>query len=256
MTTARSQQTDLQVSQTPSAAPVNTEDELQRCVVSDTLYRGYRWTKLRRSCLSIALRFEGGDFYSETARRIFARYHGVTIGAYSYGSCFLPGAFDAGVTIGRYVSVGPGVRVFLRNHPTDRLSMHPFFYNDTLGFVGEDAVSRGSLEIGHDAWLGANSIVTPGCSRIGIGAVVAAGAIVTRDVEDFAVVAGNPARIKRHRFSEQTQRIVLASRWWERTIKECIPLMLYMVQAVGECPGRHPLLTSADIPPANGTQMT
>jgi virginiamycin A acetyltransferase len=250
MSSARSQHIEVQASRTSSTAPVNPEGELQRCILSEALYRGYRWTKLRRPYLSIALRLEGHDFYSETARRIFAHYHGVTIGAYSYGACFIPGAFDPGVTVGRYASVGPGVRVFRRNHPTDRLSMHPFFYNDTLGFVAEDTAPRGTLEIGHDAWMGANSIVTPGCSRIGIGAVVAAGAVVTRDVEDFAVVGGNPAGLIRYRFPEQTRGIILASRWWERTIKECVPFMLHMVQAVGEYPG-HPLLTPADVSPAS-----
>src|SRR5262249_22530567 len=150
---------------------------------------------LRRLCVALAIRLEGGQFYSGTLRRILRQDHGVEVGAFSYGPCMNPGAFPKGTVVGRYVSVGPGVQVFLRDHPLDRLSLHPFFYNHKLGWVHEDTIPSGTLEIGHDAWIGANAIVTSGCSRIGIGAVVGAASVVTRDVPDFAVVGGNPARL-------------------------------------------------------------
>jgi acetyltransferase-like isoleucine patch superfamily enzyme len=132
-----------------------------------------------------------------------------------------PGAWPRGVTVGRYVSVGSGVLVFVRNHPLDRLSLHPFFYNSVLGLVPEDNIPSGWLEVGHDAWLGSNAIVTYKCHRIGIGAVVGAGAVVTKDVPDFAIVAGNPARILRYRFPEVLRQSILETRWWERSIEEC-----------------------------------
>ena len=87
------------------------------------------------------------------------------------------------------------VDIFLRNHPFERLSMLPFFFNSSLGFVSKDTISTSNLSIEHDAWLGANCIIVPGCSRIGIGAVVGAGSVVTKDVDDFAIVAGNPAKL-------------------------------------------------------------
>jgi acetyltransferase-like isoleucine patch superfamily enzyme len=124
------------------------------------------------------------------------------------------------VSVGRYVSVAHGVRFFLRNHPMDRLSTHPYFFNRRLGVAPKDVEEVGTLRIEHDAWIGENAIVTPGCRRIGIGAVVGAGSVVTRDVEDFAIVAGNPAKLIRHRFDEATQQAVIESRWWERSIEE------------------------------------
>ena len=71
------------------------------------------------------------------------------------------------------------------------------------------------LFIGHDAWIGAHAVILPGCQRIGIGAIVGAGAVVTRDVEPYTIVAGNPAK---HGYRRQRQlKIgrVLQSRWWE-----------------------------------------
>jgi virginiamycin A acetyltransferase len=218
--------------------------DLQQCRYSSLLLRGYKYGRSRRISLKLAFRLEGGEFFSATARKIFEEYHGVSIGAYSYGGCFIAGAFDRNAKIGRYVSIGPGVRVFLRNHPLDRLSLHPFFYNSKLGWIKEETNFYRTLTIEHDSWLGANSLVTPGCSRIGVGAVVAAGAVVTKDVPDFAVVAGNPAKILRFRFSPETMRRVLQSKWWERSIEECSQFMDDLTRPLEPIHNEHPLLSA------------
>jgi virginiamycin A acetyltransferase len=191
--------------------------------------------------LKVALRMEGNHFYSNTARWIMANRFGLEIGAYTYGECFVPGAFPAGVKIGRYVSIGPGVRVFLRNHPLDRLSTHPFFYNRQLGFVTEDTVDSGSLEIGHDAWVGADSMILKGCSRIGIGAVVGAGSIVTKDIPDFSIAVGNPARVMRMRFPPEVCQTILASHWWERSVDECVTYLKEMTEKLESTVPHHPM---------------
>jgi tetrahydrodipicolinate N-succinyltransferase len=98
--------------------------------------------------------------------------------------------------------------------------MHPFFYNKELGYVTEDTIPSGTLYIGHDAWIGERAIIAPGCKRIGIGAVIGAGSVVTKDVPDFAVVAGAPARIIRFRFSPEIQDAVLKSQWWELSLQD------------------------------------
>ncbi len=176
--------------------------------------------RMARICLQYALRLEGGGFYSATGREILRTYYDVRVGAYSYGECMRPGAWPAGTTVGRYVSVAKDVRVFRRNHPIERLSLHPFFYNTRLEIVTEETIASSPLFVGHDAWLGERAIVTPGCGRIGIGAIVGAGAVVTKDVADFTIVAGNPAKPVRERFPKNLQASILASRWWERSVAD------------------------------------
>ena len=149
------------------------------------------------------------------------RHFGLEIGAYSYGECFVPNAFPPGVVLGRYISIGPGVMVFRRNHPMERLSMHPFFYNSKLGVVETDNIPSRPLAIGHDAWIGARVIIAPGCSAIGMGSVIAAGAVVTRDVPDFSVVAGVPARVVRMRFPAEVCERIRASLWWTLSLEQC-----------------------------------
>jgi acetyltransferase-like isoleucine patch superfamily enzyme len=196
----------------------------------------------------LILRLEGGPYRSATARGLLRERHGVDIGAYSYGACFRPGALPAGVHVGRYVSMAEQVSVFRRNHPTDRLSMHPYFYNAALGALAEDTVAAAPLEIGHDAWLGHQCVILPGCHRIGIGAVVGAGAVVTRDVPDFAIVTGNPARVHRHRFPDAVCEAVLASRWWERPVEGLLGQLSAMLDPLTEAWPTHPLLAGARRP--------
>ena len=58
------------------------------------------------------------------------------------------------------------------------------------------------LEIGHDVWMGQQAIILPGCKKIGNGAIIGGGSIVTHDVPPYAIVVGNPARVIRYRFDE------------------------------------------------------
>lgn len=149
-----------------------------------------------------------------------SKLHQVDIGAHSYGSCFSPIAFPPSVSIGRYVSIGPDVRVYNANHPMDRMSTHPYFYDPREGVVEVDLAERRLLRIEHDCWLGAGCIITPGCKRIGIGAIIGAGSVVTKDVDDFAIVAGVPAKTIKYRFPEELQKAILRTEWWERSIDD------------------------------------
>jgi acetyltransferase-like isoleucine patch superfamily enzyme len=218
-----------------------SDDELRRSRLAPLLLRLYRAAPFRKRALALAGRLEGGQFYSATMRQLLSEHHGVEIGTYSYGSCFEPGAFPAGARIGRYVSMAAGVRRRL-NHPLDRLILHPFFYNERLGFVPVRTVAHAPIEIGHDAWIGESVIFTEGCRRVGIGAAIGAGAVVTRDVGDFEVMAGVPARKLRQRFDDAVCARILDSRWWERPVRDLAAYVRDLGGAVAELPDGHPLL--------------
>lgn len=207
---------------TPEADPT----DLRRHGLAGVIRLGYRLTqgsrrgKFARFWCALAARLEGGEMRSATLREILSEDWYVHLGAHSYGPCAMPGFWPPSVSVGRYVSIGPNVAVYTQNHPLDRISTHPYFYDARCGVVQEEELEPGLLRIEHDVWLGRNAVILPGCRRIGIGAVIGAGAVVTRDVPDFAIVGGVPAKVLRSRYDEATQEQVLASRWWEKAPEE------------------------------------
>ena len=176
--------------------------------------------------------------WSTTFRTLMRRYYGVEIGSYSYGPCLAPGGLPEGTRIGNYCSLAAGLAVFRRNHPTSRIAQHPFFFNSAVGLIEDDtidAVGDRPLIVEADVWIGANVIVTPGCRSIGLGAVVGAGAVVTRDIPPFTIVGGIPARRIGDRFSAEIQRVLAESRWWEYPIDRLVPfLALFLAEATIE----------------------
>ena len=146
---------------------------------------------------------------------------GWQLGDHSYGApkVRFPDAPGAGLSIGSYCSFSDGVELFLGgNHRWDWVTTYPFSGLTDLWpeapATTDHHASRGPVEIGHDVWFGSGAVVLSGV-RIGTGAVIAARAVVTKDVPPYAIVAGNPARLIRLRFDEATVAALLASRWWE-----------------------------------------
>lgn len=181
----------------------------------------YRY--LQSKARNFRVRLEGGEKESLYLRHVTEKKYHVSVGMYSYGSCFNEDFNRGGrmVTIGRYSSFGPNIRYFGANHPYMESVMSPYFYNRTFGFEVED-IPRFSLSIGNDVWIGANVIITAGCSYIADGAVVAAGTILTKDVEKYSIVAGNPGKVIKMRFSEKQIELLEKSRWWDLTPTELI----------------------------------
>jgi acetyltransferase-like isoleucine patch superfamily enzyme len=158
----------------------------------------YRLRAVRPAVIWLARRLRPIPRQWALMRGILARHHDVDIGRYSYGSILTPGVLPRGTRVGRWCSVGSDLIVRRRNHPLDAFSQHPFFYNAALGLVMRDAIPADTdnpLLIGDDVWIGDRVIILPGCRRVGDRAVIAAGAVVTRDVGEGMVVGGVPARV-------------------------------------------------------------
>lgn len=158
------------------------------------------------------------EFRSPVLREMLAWHDGVHIGQYSYGPILKWGRLPRGTRVGNWTSVGRELLVVRRNHPTDRVTQHPFFYNSTLGVVANDTIEHvtdNPLEIGHDVWIGDRVCILGSCKSIGNGAIIAAGAVVTRDVPPYAIMVGIPAKPLRDRFPPEVQRQLETSRWWE-----------------------------------------
>jgi len=180
----------------------------------------YRIRPLRAVLRSIAARLEGGEYHSATLRAVFERYHGVRIGLYTHGGCFLPYHVDRHTTIGRYSSFARTARIFNRDHPLERKSTHALFFNPALGYCETDTVPYTPLVVGNDVWIGHNAIIMPHVREIRDGAVIAAGAVVHTDVPPYAVVVGNPARVVRYRFPPPVIAALLEEAWWEKSPEE------------------------------------
>lgn len=126
----------------------------------------------------------------------------VYVGNKSYGplNVFTYGATQEHLFIGNYVSIAPNVYFILGgNHTYSTFSTYPF----KVFMFGEksEATTKGAIVIEDDVWIGIGVIILSGV-RIGQGAVVAAGSIITKDVPKYAVVAGNPAKVIKYRFSD------------------------------------------------------
>jgi len=141
----------------------------------------------------------------------------VTMGDYSY---VVNDAQITYTTIGKFCSIAAMTRINPGNHPMHRATQAHFTYRASAYFPGESddadffAWRRAHhCTIGHDVWLGHGAIVLPG-RKIGTGSVIAAGAIVTKDVAPYTIVAGNPARAGRRRFSEAVEDGLMDLAWW------------------------------------------
>lgn len=137
---------------------------------------------------------------------------------YSYCDRF---ADIANARIGKFANIAAHARIGATDHPLETASLHHFLYRsdsywpDATRDEGWFERRRARLaEVGHDTWIGAMAMVKPEV-RVGHGAVVAAGAIVTSDVPDYWIVAGVPAKPLRRRFPEAVAEGLIALAWWD-----------------------------------------
>ncbi|MFF5208233.1 CatB-related O-acetyltransferase [Streptosporangium sp. NPDC000396] len=123
--------------------------------------------------------------------------------------------------IGKYCAIATGTRFIMAgaNHPTMGVSTFPFtifggeWTERTLDIMTA-MPTRGDTVVGNDVWFGYNTLVMPGV-RIGDGAVIATGAVVTSDVPPYSVVGGNPGRVVKRRFEDADVERMLRAAWWD-----------------------------------------
>lgn len=138
------------------------------------------------------------------------------------------------LVIGRFCALATGTRFVMNgaNHALDGLTTFPFaaFGNgwDAVPMEAIDFPYKGDTVVGHDVWFGYDSLMMPGV-RIGSGAIVAARSVVAADVPPYAVVAGNPARVVKMRFSDAVIADLLDLAWWDwepERIARAIPALV------------------------------
>lgn len=139
---------------------------------------------------------------------------GVCLGDYSYvnkGSMIISGK------IGKYCSIGMNTQIGPYEHPVHFVSTSEKIYhqcpeNDVMTRFSE--LSKPPV-IGNDVWIGSNCLILQGVT-VGDGAVIAGGAVVTKDVPPYAIVAGVPAKIIKMRFSSGIVEKLLEIKWWDK----------------------------------------
>ncbi len=144
------------------------------------------------------------------------------IGRYSYVGADSQLSY---ANVGRFCSIGDKVSCALGVHPLDWASTHPAFYSKKYNLISSEVMFNEysytdknhnfMIDIGHDVWIGSNTVILGGV-HIGHGAVIAAGAVVTKDVPPYAIVGGVPARVIRNRFDDDTIRKLLDLQWWNK----------------------------------------
>ncbi|MEM6488678.1 MAG: chloramphenicol acetyltransferase [Pseudomonadota bacterium] len=141
-----------------------------------------------------------------------------TLGDYSYVIRY---GDIANATIGKFVNIASFVRIGATDHPMHCASQHHMLYRsasywpdaeDDAAFF-ETRRSRRAT-VGHDVWIGHMAMIKPEVN-VGNGAVVAMGAVVTKDVAPYTIVAGNPARVLRRRFPDAIAARLQALAWWD-----------------------------------------
>ena len=146
-------------------------------------------------------------------------YHG-----HSFDDCaryLMPDRDDVDkLIIGSFCSIGTGVSFVMagnQGHRHDWITSFPFFFMDEEPAFA-DAINAyqpaGDTVIGNDVWIGAEAMIMPGI-KVGDGAVIGSRALVTKNVEPYTIVGGNPAKVIKQRFSDDEIEKLLEMKWWD-----------------------------------------
>ena len=159
------------------------------------------------------------------------KYPQYEIGRHSYGNPEIR-TWNEGATlkIGGFCSIADGVKIFLGGeHRLDWATTYPFTALwECVWHIKGHPKTKGDVIIGNDVWIGTEAIIMSGVT-IGDGAVVGARAVVTGDIEPYAICAGNPACFVRKRFDDTIIQKLLELEWWNYTDSEIAELLPFML---------------------------
>jgi acetyltransferase-like isoleucine patch superfamily enzyme len=179
---------------------------------------------VRRALINAIL----GESYAEFRR--LQRAGRITVGARTYGypAIWTDVHSIECLRVGKYSSLG-GKYLLGGKHGDGFVTTYPHRINFKMEGAGTDGFPTvtGDTIVGSDVWTCENCLILSGVT-IGDGAIVAAGAVVTKDVPPYAIVGGNPAKLIRYRFDEDQIQALLEIRWWdwpEEKIREAVPLL-------------------------------
>lgn len=149
----------------------------------------------------------------------------VIIGDYSYINS---NSFIENCVIGKFCSISSGVHIAPFEHTLTYKTTHPILYNKMYGFTKSiDKTKRRKVTIGNDVLISINAIILEGIS-IGDGAVIAAGSVVTKDVNPYEIVGGVPAKLIKYRFDADTIEILQSEKFWDWSKEKIINNMDYL----------------------------
>lgn len=134
--------------------------------------------------------------------------------------------------IGKFCQLAAGVEFIMNgaNHQMNAVSTFPFYTLEGWEMdppAPSDMPLKGDTVIGNDVWIGQNAVILPGV-HIGDGAIIGANSVVGSDILPYTIAVGNPARVIRKRFDDELIRLMLAFKWWDKSIEEInqlIPLL-------------------------------
>lgn len=143
-----------------------------------------------------------------------------TINDYSYIGGF---SEIKNCSIGKFCSIAQNVKIGLGIHPTNMISTYPGFYSNKASgankfFYNPSILEEKKISIGHDVWIGSGSMIMDGI-EIGNGAIIAAGSVVTKNVEPYEIVGGVPAKRIKYRFSFNEIQFLQQLEWWNKDNK-------------------------------------
>jgi acetyltransferase-like isoleucine patch superfamily enzyme len=164
--------------------------------------------------------------------------YGWKIGDHTYGRPTVLEKSMAKLNIGKFCSIAANVTVVLGNHRTDGVTTYPFatmkqFWPAMSSIDFNDHVTKGDVNIGSDVWIGCGVTIMSGV-EIGHGAVIAANSVVTKDIQPYSIVGGNPAKLIKLRVSEAKVKSLLRMRWWEWSDEKLNARLPIMMRSIDE----------------------